>query len=523
MIKRILYRAGAILTAIWQSIRALFTRLGWLKGSALVVVLLLVVGFGYSYLRGSSATQAAPDNAAKGVEVASISDLSQGGSALSVVGTVQSQTEATVRAESSGQVTAIYHALGDSVAAGTVIAELENAGQRAAVLQAQGAVQAATAGAQVSQTTLIAAQSGAVNALLGAYSSTDKLIHGDIDAMFSNPESISRNFTVQSSNSQAKIDTEAKRGTMSTILAREQAKSGTLSTSDDLSAELTRTETELRSVRDFLDSVILTLNGGIATNGTTQTVISGYLTTANAARSSVIGSLSSIVSARQALQTATQNSADGSGQASASQASLTQAQGALAGARANLEKTIIRAPISGTINSLSLKRGDFVQMTAPVLTVANNHALEVIAYITPNDAPRIAVGDKATLDGGVTGIITKIAPAIDPLTKKIEVRVGITGNSSLINGQSVSITFAAPPRPAKTPVTRITIPLTALKIGASDMSVFTVSASSTLEAHPVTIGELLGGRVVITDGVTPDMIIVTDARGLRAGETVTVR
>lgn len=523
MINRILYRVGAILLGAWSWVRNLFTRLGWLKGSLLVVVVLLVLGFGISYLRGSSAPAATTDTTPKTVEIASVGDLSRGGSSLTVAGTVQSQTEATVRAEKSGQITAIYHSLGDSVTAGSVVAEIENASERAAVLQAQGAVQAATAGAQVSQTTLAAAQSGAVNALLAAYSSTDKVVHGDVDPMFSNPEGAQPAFKVQSSNSQAKIDAESKRSAIVPILSREQGRASTLTTTDDLQAELTKTESELRVARDFLDSVVATLNGGIANNSMPQATINTYLATANAARSTVIGSLSAVVSARQSLQTATQNSADGNGQASASQASLTSAQGTLAAARANLERSIIRAPISGTINSLNLKRGDFVQMTSPVLTVANNHALEVISYITPNDAPRIAVGDQATLNGSIAGTITKIAPAIDPLTKKIEVRIGITSNSTLINGQSVSISFVSAARPTTTPVTRLSIPLTALKIGATETSVFTLSASSTLEMHPVTIGELLGDRVVITNGLTEDMVIVTDARGLRAGQTVTVK
>jgi multidrug efflux pump subunit AcrA (membrane-fusion protein) len=231
MINRILYRAGAFLLGIWHAVRALFIRLGWLKGSVLVVALLLIVGFGLSWLRGSTVSSEVSDTT-RSVSVDSVSNLSQGGSALSVAGTVESQTEATVRAEKSGEVTAVYHALGDTVAAGTIVAELEDSSERAAVLQAQGAVQAATAGAQTSQTTLAAAQSGAVNVLLAAYSSADKVVHGDIDSMFSNPGSSQPVFNVQSANSQAKIDTESKRSTLNPILVREQARSSSLSTSD---------------------------------------------------------------------------------------------------------------------------------------------------------------------------------------------------------------------------------------------------------------------------------------------------
>jgi RND family efflux transporter MFP subunit len=487
-------------------------------------VLILIVAAS-TILRNSSVTTAAPQDTTKSIEVDSVANLSQGGTSLSVAGTVESQTEATVRAEKSGEVTAVYRALGDTVSAGTVIAEIENDSERAAVLQAQGAVQAATAGSNVSQTTLQGAQGSAVTALLSAYAAIENAIRTDIDPMFSNAEGAQPTFNVQSSDSQSKIDAQNKRALLGPTLARVQARATTLSNSDDLAAELTKTESDLRTAKDFLDTVIAALNAGIATAGVSDSTIAAYKATANGARASVTSSLSAISAARQSLQTAAQNAADGSGAASASQAALTQAQGALAAARANLEKSIIRAPISGTINSLSLKLGDFIQMTSPVLTVANNRALEVIAYITASDAPRIAVGDKATVEGGVEGTITRIAPALDPLTKKIEVRIGLpSGVSTLVNGQSVVVDFekaaSTPGKPISGP---ITIPITALKIGSDNIVVFTVDDQSMLVPHEVTLGTLMGDRVEIKSGVTPDMQIVTDARGLQPGEKVIVK
>ena len=133
------------------------------------------------------------------------------------------------------------------------------------------------------------------------------------------------------------------------------------------------------------------------------------------------------------------------------------------------------------------------------------------------------MGSKVTIEGSTNGVVTRIAPAIDPLTKKIEVRIGITGKSTLLNGQSVSVAIAGATKSPTTPTTRLTIPLAALKINSDGMSVFTVSASSTLEAKSVTIGQLLGDRVVITEGLTLDTNIVSDARGLRAGQAVLVR
>jgi len=63
--------------------------------------------------------------------------------------------------------------------------------------------------------------------------------------------------------------------------------------------------------------------------------------------------------------------------------------------------------------------------------------------------------------------------------------------------------------------------LNAAKITPQGPIVFTVTASSTLAAHPVALGAILGDQVVVS-GITATTTIVTDARGLAAGQTVVV-
>jgi RND family efflux transporter MFP subunit len=525
MITTIFRAAGAFIASLWKSLRGFFKRIGWKWGTALVAGVVIVFLTLLVLVRNADAPQVAAQESTPKVALASVADLTRGGSSLSVAGTVESQTEATVRAEKGGEITRVNYALGDAVAAGAVVAEIDNAAERAAVLQAEGAVQAATAAANTSATSLSATKDSAVAALLSAYGTVEKAVHTDTDPMFTNPNGTDIRFNVQSADSQAVNDSVNGRGTLGAIIAREEARSSTLSSSDDLVAEAMKTESELKTIRDYLDNVIRALNAGVSSPSASDSAIAGYKATATASRSTITTALSALISTRQGLENAQKAAAQGEGAISSTQAALTQAQGALAAAKANLEKSIIRAPISGTINSLDLKRGDYVQALSPVLTVANNGALEVTSYVTADDAPRIAVGDEADVDG-VKGTITRIAPALDPLTKKIEVRVGLpaAASQSLINGQSVVVTFTKPATAAAKPVTGpLVVPISALKIGSENTMVFTVSTSSTLVPHNVTLGALMGDRVEIKDGVTQDMIIVTDARGLQAGETVIVQ
>jgi multidrug efflux pump subunit AcrA (membrane-fusion protein) len=136
----------------------------------------------------------------------------------------------------------------------------------------------------------------------------------------------------------------------------------------------------------------------------------------------------------------------------------------------------------------------------------------------------VKAGASVKINGNIKGVVTRVAGAIDPVTKKIEVRVGIVDeNSNLVNGQSVRVEISQADVTSQSPkslVAMIKVPLSAVKITPRDSYVFTLSASSTLQVVPVELGTLLGEEVEIRSGLTPDMDIVKDARGLKEGEKV---
>ncbi|MBI5457294.1 efflux RND transporter periplasmic adaptor subunit [Candidatus Kaiserbacteria bacterium] len=524
-------------------------KIGWKKGAlAAVVIIGAVVTL---VLLQRTRVDELPATSLKVVTVKTVAELSADTSPLSIIGQVSSVSEATVRAEKSGQVVRVSGTLGDTVTAGTIVAEIENASERAAVLSAVGLVEGAEAnlgkvqgGVRPEQRAILeanvvnadaaltAARAGAVSAILSAHASINSAVRGTTDKMFTNPGFNGAVFNIVSTDSSLTTKAERMRDAITQYLARESSISSVLSIHSDLAQEVTTTQSEVREVRNFLDVVVDALNKGIPTPSISTTLLATYLAETTAARSSLTTTLSSLsvtaqglVSAEAALSVARKNLEQGisGGQAedvASARAALKQTQGGLAAARANLEKSIIRAPISGTINSFSLKRGDYVQMTTPVLTVANNGSLEVLAYVTENDARDITVGQRVTMDGA-TGVVTRLAPALDPLTKKIEVRISVSNARDLTNGQSVLVTIARASVGTSPTTARITIPISAVKVESERSVVFTLD-NGVLTAHEVKLGALLGERVVISGGLTPDMRIVVDARGLREGENVEV-
>lgn len=519
----------------------LFSSLSWRSATAILFVAGFIVGSGVIILVRANGGAVAGETiqAPREVFLKSVAELASDVGDLPVVGEVRSRSEATVRTESQGQITRVYRALGDTVAAGTVVAEMENASQRAALLQAQGALDAAeanyakvTGGARTEQRAILeasfaSAQTSAVTALLTGYAAIEGAIRGTADTMFSNPETDKPTFNVTTTDGQARIDLESARGYLNAVISWASTQSAVVSAETDLAAELDAAEARLRETRNFLDTLVRALNAAVTSPSVSDAAIAGYRADASSARSNLTAALSGIAAARVSFVSAQKNLEQGlsGGQSEdvlAAQAAVTQAQGAYAAARANLEKTIVRAPISGTINELTIEVGDFVPAFTQVLTVANNNALEIIAYITDSDRADILPGADVIVEGAYRGSVTRVAPAVDPTTKKIEVRVGLSDDVNLTNGQSVTLSIERATRAVEKP-TQIAIPIAALKVGAADIVVFSVDEANRLVAHPVTVGPLLGERVIILAGLSFEDRIVTDARGFREGDEVTVR
>lgn len=526
-----------------KTLKILFGYIGRLSltykivGSVVVVAVLLIGG---RAIARPAAVESSTQQTV--VHLASVASLSSNSGPLPVVGKVTSVNKANILAVSSGEVVSLTHALGDYVSAGAVIGNFENSSQRAAVLQAEGSYEAAQAAAakasgstaqnssvsssQASQTAQNAALSAGA-AISSAYAALDDAVHTKTDTFFSNPHSNLPLFTPQVPDGQLVINIQNIRGSLDALLNSINA----IDTTDtkNLDANITTTLAAARTTAAYLDDIIEGLNKSVASQGVPAATITSYQTTAAAARSEVWTAISSLTSAKSAYDSAlgsattaqTSASAGVSTDIAAAQANVKASLGALNAAQANLEKTIIRAPISGTIVSLSIHQGDYVSSFSQVATISNPGALEVEAYVTSDDAKTIAVGDKATIDGSTPGAIVFIAPALDPSTGKIQVKIGISGKATVTDGDTVSVSLerSAKSQPALAQTT--VIPLAAIKVTPQGPVVFTVS-DGVLHAQAVTLGQVLGDKVAIQSGLDLETAIVTDARGLSDGQTVTV-
>ena len=504
-----------------------------------LVALLLAIFVLSKFLGGTGTEQVEEQNTLKTVKVASVSTLS-GASSLELIGSVESASQAEIEAEVSGRVTNVTVELGDQVAAGQTIATLENQSEFAAVLQAEGAYEAALAAAAQSdvsveeartrvtsaQNDLLVAQNNIVTTYRNAYTSANSIVLSDIDDFFSDPFGPNTGLRISGKGETQNLNNQ--REALVDSLAAWQKSANAATTNSDLLALLDDAETQTLSVRTMVDIFLriipdtdptatfpqTTLDTAVATFNADRNTLDSTLTAIESARTTLVAAEQALVSAEEALERA-QIGGTESPELSAANAQVKQALGSLRSAQANLAKTILRSPISGTVNELDVKTGDFLGAFTQAALVANNDALEITTFVGERDREALSIGDTVLIENEFEGTITNIAPAVDTQTKKVEVKIA-TESTELQNGDSVRISITQEDTAV---VETVIIPLSAVKFTVEDGSVFTLDGT-TLISNPVTLGDIRGGNIVITEGLSLQDEIVVDARGLSSGQQV---
>lgn len=452
-----------------------------------------------------------------------------GNSTLSVIGTVRAFSEALITTEVAGRVTGVNVDLGQVVHAGAVLATLENASERAALLTAQGVYEAALAaaaqndvGVDQSATALTSAEDGAVSTFMSAYTTINGTVINSIDTFFSSPDARVPGLKIDGQGLTGELNTE--RVAYQALLEGWLDKVNTINNDSDLESELKYAKVNVERTIRLIDTFMHLFNNQDNNSRYSDAELLAFSSTYTNLRATLIGTESGIDSALNRLQSAlnelvkSELAATG-GSVSVADAQVKQAQGSLASAQANLNKTILRTPISGTVNSILIRQGDFVNSFTKVAEVANNNALEIVTYVSDIEKNLLNIGDKVLIEDEFEGIVTQIAPALNSETRKTEVRVA-TDSSEIDNGDTVRLTKKS--TEDNNPNSKIFVPLTAIKFSQEDGFMFTV-VDGILVENPVELGRITGGSVQVTKGLTATDQFVLDVRGMVTGEEVEIK
>ncbi len=366
---------------------------------------------------------------------------------VSVSGTVVAARDVDLGFAQSGRVSGVYVAIGQRVAAGTLLAQTENDDLRATLAQKQAALQVQEAKLKslkegtraeeiaVTESTvesdivaLAQARVAMKNAIQAAYTTSDDAVRNKVDQFFSSGTTQSPHISFFTPDQQAEINLESSRLKTEAILTNWARDIASISTTSNLQVQGAFAQSNLGAVASLLSFANVALNAALPASAN-RTTIAGYIADMSTARSSVNSALSTLTSAITAERAAAstldrnqktlllQKAGPTGSDIDEQEAQVRSAAADVQSAQAQLDKTIIRAPFTGVITTMDVKVGEISSPTTSEISMISEGLFQIECYIPEVEIAALSVGDSATttLDAFGTGASfgAKIV-AIDP-------------------------------------------------------------------------------------------------------------
>jgi HlyD family secretion protein len=429
-----------------------------------IILIIIIVGIVFLSNRG--------DKQEFDTAIAQRIDLTQ---EVSVTGRVKPAQSVELAFEKSGKVSAVYADVGKEVLAGQILVVLGNSELAAQLSQAQAGVESAQAQLEQYQaaletqqaklnelklgtrpeeiqiqetkvanakTSLEDAKNNLIVQIQDAYTKSDDAIRNKVDQFFLNPKGTNPQLTFFT-DSQLESDIESKRLLIETTLKSWQTSLETLTTSSDLESYIDVAKKNLSQTKNLLEKAALAVNGLTPNSSISQTTIDAYKSDVSTGRTNINTAIVNLTTAEEKLRTAESNlkleqdnlalkkAKATDEQITAQEAQVKQAeayvlsqQAQIKQAKANannyyaqISKTVIRAPINGTITQQDAKVGEIVSANTVIVSLMSVSQFEIEANIPEADIAKVNVGNdaKVTLDAYGNDVVFGVkVVAIDP-------------------------------------------------------------------------------------------------------------
>lgn len=366
-------------------------------------------------------------------------------------GTVKAAQTVDLAFQTSGRISAVQVAVGDTVVPGQALATLSSADAQAQLAQARAALgvqqakmQSVLAGTRpesvaVTQASVTAATNSVVQAQAAmvafandAYIKSDDAVRNKADLLLTNPRSSNATLNLMYSYSGATQSIIPERESLEETLTAFNTYLLNLPQDpsqidmDDLES---KTHDVLTQTNEYLDTVATAMNYAIPSSQYPADVIQSISSMLTEARSTISGELSAYTVARTTLDGATAGLETAHAQLILAQASSTPAdiaaqqaqvdaaKAAVAYAAAQVDKTMIVAPMNGVITRSDAHTGATADQGVSLISMNSSAAFQVEMYVSERDMTEVHVGDTASisldaLHDGTT--FTAHVIAIDP-------------------------------------------------------------------------------------------------------------
>jgi multidrug efflux system membrane fusion protein len=201
-------------------------------------------------------------------------------------------------------------------------------------------------------------------------------------------------------------------------------------------------------------------------------------------------------------------------------AALESDRAAIDQARLSLSYSEIRSPLSGRTGNLLVHPGNLVQANGDEPLVVINQITPIFVtfgvperYLSDiaqrNSQRRLVVEVSPERNSGeaLRGVLSVIDNTVDPNTGTIRLKATLQNRQGeLWPGQFVNVALTIETR------TATLIPAEAIQAGQQGSFVYVVKQDQTAEPRPVVVGQTVGGRVIVEQGVMAGEAVVTDGQ-----------
>ena len=206
-------------------------------------------------------------------------------------------------------------------------------------------------------------------------------------------------------------------------------------------------------------------------------------------------------------------------------AEIAAREASLRGATRELQDAVIRAPFDGVVAERMVSQGSFVALQAPVIRLVRLDPLRLTAEIPEKFAPGIHVDQVISLrtdafpEKAIEGRVTRISPDVNLKSRAFAIEADVPNRDGALKPG----TFARVKVATNRVDSALVVPATAVQTRYGTSVVFVVRGG-VLASQEVKLGDRLGPRVEIREGLEPGATIVAEGvEGLVAGTKVVRR
>ena len=217
-------------------------------------------------------------------------------------------------------------------------------------------------------------------------------------------------------------------------------------------------------------------------------------------------------------------------------AQLAESEAAINWWETQLENTVIRAPVAGTVLERLIEKGEMVTTgfvsgrgaKSALVSIANLRELEVELDINESDIPRVRLGQECTVspdsypDRKYKARVREIAPEANRQKATIQVKVAISDPDQYLRPETnAKVNFLEEVKEARGPEeSRILVPKSAVVAGPA---VFLVKNGKAVR-QSVQTGKELWGQVEIVSGLAGgEQLVVRGLEGIIEGERIALK